>query len=31
MRGVKDFLKDSMPAMIDYILVVSTPSKRSER
>ncbi|KAJ7900348.1 GTPase activating protein [Mycena olivaceomarginata] len=30
MRGVKDFLKDSMPAMIDYILVVSTPSKRSE-
>ncbi|KAF8216242.1 Rho GTPase activation protein [Mycena galopus ATCC 62051] len=30
MRGVKDFLKDSMPAMIDYILVVSTPSKTSE-
>jgi hypothetical protein len=26
MRGVKDFLKDSIPAMIDYILVVSTPS-----
>jgi hypothetical protein len=26
MRGVKDFLKDSVPAMIDYILVVSTPS-----
>ncbi|KAF7339472.1 Elongation of fatty acids protein [Mycena sanguinolenta] len=30
MRGVKDFLKDSMPAMIDYILVVSTPSKVAE-
>ncbi|KAJ7783784.1 GTPase activating protein [Mycena maculata] len=30
MRGVKDFLKDSLPAMIDYILVVSTPSRRSE-
>jgi len=27
MRGVKDFLKDSLPAMIDYILVVSTPAK----
>jgi hypothetical protein len=26
MRGVKDFLRDSIPAMIDYILVVSTPS-----
>lgn len=26
MRGVKDFLKDSVPAMIDYILVVSTPN-----
>lgn len=26
MRGVHDFLKDSVPAMIDYILVVSTPS-----
>lgn len=26
MRGVKEFLKDSRPAMIDYILVVSTPS-----
>lgn len=26
MRGVQDFLKDSVPAMIDYILVVSTPS-----
>ena len=26
MRGVKDFLRDSVPAMIDYILVVSTPS-----
>jgi hypothetical protein len=25
MRGVKDFLRDSLPAMIDYILVVSTP------
>ncbi|KAK7064231.1 GTPase activating protein [Favolaschia claudopus] len=30
MRGVKDFLKDSMPAMMEYIRVVSTPSKRSE-
>ncbi|KAJ6519819.1 GTPase activating protein [Mycena sanguinolenta] len=30
MRGVKDFLKDSMTAMIDYILVVSTPSKMAE-
>lgn len=27
MRGVKEFLKDSRPAMIDYILVVSTPAK----
>jgi hypothetical protein len=26
MRGVKDFLRDSVPAMIDYILVVSTPN-----
>ncbi|KAG1757575.1 Rho GTPase activation protein [Suillus lakei] len=25
MRGVKDFLKQNMPAMVDYILVVSTP------
>lgn len=25
MRGMKDFLKDSVPAMVDYILVVSTP------
>ncbi|KDR84991.1 hypothetical protein GALMADRAFT_233525 [Galerina marginata CBS 339.88] len=25
MRGVQDFLKDSLPAMIDYIAVVSTP------
>ncbi|KAG1749985.1 Rho GTPase activation protein [Suillus paluster] len=25
MRGVQDFLKQSLPAMIDYILVVSTP------
>jgi len=25
MRGVQDFLKDSLPAMIDYIVVVSTP------
>lgn len=25
MRGVKDFLKQNLPAMIDYILVVSTP------
>ncbi|KAJ7293577.1 GTPase activating protein [Mycena rebaudengoi] len=30
MRGVKDFLRDSMPAMVDYILVVSTPLSRSE-
>ncbi|RDB28888.1 putative Ras GTPase-activating-like protein ngap [Hypsizygus marmoreus] len=26
MRGVKDFLKDSVPAMVDYIRVVSTPA-----
>jgi hypothetical protein len=26
MRGVKDFLRDSVPAMVDYILVVSTPT-----
>jgi hypothetical protein len=25
MRGVQDFLKDSLPGMIDYIAVVSTP------
>lgn len=25
MRGVKDFLRESLPAMHDYILVVSTP------
>jgi hypothetical protein len=25
MRGVQDFLKDSLPAMIDYIAVVSSP------
>ncbi|KAJ6509536.1 GTPase activating protein [Mycena vitilis] len=31
MRGVKDFLKESRPGMIDYILVVSTPpSRRTE-
>ncbi|GLB36154.1 putative gtpase activating protein [Lyophyllum shimeji] len=27
MRGLKDFLADSIPAMIDYILVVSTSNK----
>ncbi|KAF5375031.1 hypothetical protein D9758_000282 [Tetrapyrgos nigripes] len=27
MRGVKDFLQDSRPAMIDYLVVVSKPSK----
>lgn len=26
MRGVKDFLRDSVPAMVDYIFVVSTPT-----
>lgn len=26
MRGLKDFLRESVPAMVDYILVVSTPS-----
>lgn len=26
MRGVQDFLRDSLPAMIDYIVVVSTPA-----
>jgi len=25
MRGVKDFLRDSLPAMVDYLIVVSTP------
>jgi len=25
MRGVKDFLKESLPGMVDYILVISTP------
>ncbi|KAG2366526.1 hypothetical protein BDR07DRAFT_1395750 [Suillus spraguei] len=25
MRGIKDFLKQNLPAMVDYILVVSTP------
>ncbi|KIM48201.1 hypothetical protein M413DRAFT_224313 [Hebeloma cylindrosporum] len=25
MRGVQDFLKDSLPAMVDYLVVVSTP------
>lgn len=25
MRGVQDFLKQNLPAMVDYILVVSTP------
>ncbi|KAJ7103532.1 GTPase activating protein [Mycena belliarum] len=28
MRGVKDFLKDSRPAMLEYLLVVSTPTKK---
>lgn len=27
MRGVKDFLRDSLPAMVDYILIVSSPTK----
>jgi hypothetical protein len=31
MRGVKDFLRDSLPAMIDYILVVSTPTSEPQR
>ncbi|KAF5390273.1 hypothetical protein D9757_002936 [Collybiopsis confluens] len=30
MRGVKDFLADSLPAMIDYINAVSTPGKESK-
>lgn len=25
MRGIKDFLKQNLPSMVDYILVVSTP------
>src|ERR1700736_6335525 len=25
MRGVKDFLKESLPRMVDYILVISSP------
>ncbi|KIY71620.1 Rho GTPase activation protein [Cylindrobasidium torrendii FP15055 ss-10] len=28
MRGLKNFLNDSLPAMIDYIVVVSTPDDR---
>ncbi|KAI0361607.1 Rho GTPase activation protein [Trametes cingulata] len=30
MRGVKDFLNDSLHAMIDYIIVVSTPEAGSK-
>ncbi|KAJ7071030.1 GTPase activating protein [Mycena amicta] len=30
MRGVKDFLKDSRAGMIDYILIVSSPTRRTE-
>ncbi|KAI0825122.1 Rho GTPase activation protein [Trametes gibbosa] len=30
MRGVKEFLKDSLQAMIDYIVVVSTPDTGSK-
>ncbi|KAJ6610911.1 GTPase activating protein [Mycena sp. CBHHK59/15] len=30
MRGVKDFLRDSLPGMVDYIQVVSTPTRRTE-
>ena len=29
MRGVQDFLRDSVPAMIDYIKLVSTPTSES--
>jgi len=29
MKGVKDFLKDSVPAMVDYIIVVSTPTREN--
>ncbi|KAF9270219.1 Rho GTPase activation protein [Marasmius fiardii PR-910] len=31
MVGVKDFLKESLPAMIDYLLVVSTPVPEDTR
>ena len=27
MRGLKDFLRDSLSAMVDYIVVVSTPGE----
>ena len=30
MRGVKDFLTDSLQAMIDYIIIVSTPEPGSK-
>ncbi|THH16896.1 hypothetical protein EW146_g3826 [Bondarzewia mesenterica] len=30
MRGVRSFLEESVPAMIDYILVVSTPNPHSQ-
>ncbi|KAF9459914.1 Rho GTPase activation protein [Collybia nuda] len=29
MRGVKDFLQQSVPAMVDYIIVVSTPTNEA--
>ncbi|KAF8873707.1 hypothetical protein CPB84DRAFT_618997 [Gymnopilus junonius] len=29
MRGVQDFLKDSLSAMIDYLMVVSTPTSET--
>ncbi|KAG7099214.1 hypothetical protein E1B28_001081 [Marasmius oreades] len=31
MVGVKDFLKESIPAMIDYLLIVSTPGPEDTR
>ncbi|KAK0198314.1 GTPase activating protein [Armillaria mellea] len=31
MRGLKDFLQESLPAMVDYLVIVSTPGKEGYR
>ncbi|KAK0208207.1 GTPase activating protein [Desarmillaria ectypa] len=31
MRGLKDFLQESLPAMVDYLIVVSSPGKDDYR
>ncbi|KAK0478352.1 GTPase activating protein [Armillaria novae-zelandiae] len=31
MRGLKDFLQESLPAMVDYLVIVSTPGKDGYR